>query len=453
MREPELKTTTEQRPPAIQSGVRDGNGRPASGHVIGPIEKKKNGASGGKLAVIAVAIVVLIGVMFAVGYIPRLERTRALDQAVSEKQTNLPDVNVAQVKATPPHSDLLLPGNITPLTEAIINARADGYLKSRYVDFGDRVKAGQLLAEIEAPELDQQVSQARAAVEQAQANLSRTQHLLTQSVANLNLAEVTVKRWKTLVDRGVVSKQEYDQQNANFEAQRAAMESARSDVRVAEDSIRGSQHNLDRLISLQDYKRVVAPFTGIITARNVDIGALISSNGTTPIFRIAQIDVLRIIVDVPQQNAPFIKVGEPAEVTLVEFPGSKFIGKVSRTANALEANTRTLPTEVQVPNPDAVLLPNMFAQVNLISAQMLPSVLIPSDALIVRSDGTQVAVIGPGNRVHLQPVEAGRDYGAELEVRKGVSAGQYVIVNPSDDVREGAEVNPIQAKPAQPRKK
>src|SRR5262249_55380002 len=134
MREPELKTTTEQRPPAIQPAVRDGNGRPSSGHASGPIEKKKAGASGGKLAVIAILFIVLIGVMFAVGYIPRIERTRALDQAVSEKQTNLPDVNVVQVKVTPPHSDLLLPGNITPLTEAIINARADGYLKSRYVD-------------------------------------------------------------------------------------------------------------------------------------------------------------------------------------------------------------------------------------------------------------------------------------------------------------------------------
>ena len=453
MREPDLKTTTEQRPPAIHTGVRDGNGRPASTHEATVVEKKKPSASGARLAFIAISIMALIGVMFAVGYLPRLRRVRALDQAVSDLKTSVPEVNVVQVKVTPPHSDLLLPGNITPITEAIINARADGYLKSRYVDFGDRVKAGQLLAEIEAPELDQQVSQARAAVEQGQSNLSRAQHLLAQSDANLHLAEVTVQRWKTLVDRGVVSKQEYDQQNANYEAQRASMESGRSDVRVAEDSIRGSQHNLERLINLQSYKKIVAPFSGIITARNVDIGALISSTGTTPIFRIAQIDVLRIMVDVPQQNAPFIKVGEPARVSLLEFPGRKFVGKVSRTANALEANTRTLPTEVQVPNPDSVLLPNMFAQVNLVSAQVLPSILIPGDALIVRPSGTLVAVIENGNRVHLQPIEVGRDYGAELEVRSGLSAGQYVIVNPSDDAREGAEVNPIQAKPTQPRKR
>src|SRR5579863_7164448 len=216
MREPDLKTTTEQRPPANHTGVKEGNGRPASTHEAIVVEKKKPSPSGAKLAFIAIAILVLIGVMFAVGYLPRVRRVRALDRAVSDLQASVPEVNVVQVKITPPHSDLLLPGNITPITEAIINARADGYLKSRYVDFGDRVKAGQLLAEIEAPELDQQVSQARAAVEQGQSNLSRSQHLLAQSDANLHLAEVTVQRWKTLVDRGVVSKQEYDQQNANF---------------------------------------------------------------------------------------------------------------------------------------------------------------------------------------------------------------------------------------------
>jgi RND family efflux transporter MFP subunit len=453
MREPELKTTTEERRPASHPGVKDGNGRPASIHEASAAEKRKPAPSRAKLAFIAIAIVVLIAVMFAAGYLPRLRRVRALDQAATERQSSIPEVNVVQVKVTPPHSDLLLPGNITPLTEAILNARADGYLKSRYVDFGDRVKAGQILAEIEAPELDQQVQQARAAVEQGQATLSRAQHVLAQATANSNLAEVTAQRWKTLVDKGVVSKQEYDQQAANYEAQRAAAESARSDIRAAEDSIRGSQHNLERLINLQGYKKIVAPFAGIITARNVDIGSLISSNGTTPLFRMAQIDVLRIMVDVPQQNAPFIKVGEQAAVTLQEFPGRKFMGKVSRTANSLDANTRTLPTEVQVPNRDGVLLPNMFAQVNLISAQVIPSILIPGDALIVRSNGTQAAVIESGNHVHLQPVEVGRDYGAEIEVRSGLSAGQYVIVNPNDDVREGAEVSPIQAKPAQPRKR
>ena len=403
-------------------------------------------------ALLLLLTVAIVGAFFA-GYIPLKKRNALIVSEAREQQQALPRVEVIQVGRSSSKSELLLPGNIQAVTEAPILARADGYIKRRLVDIGDRVKAGQTVAEIEAPELDQQVSQARAAVEQGQATLSRTQHVLAQSVANLDLAEVTVKRWKALVDRGVVSKQEYDQQNANYEAQRAAMESARSDVRAAEDSIRGSQHNLERLINLQSYKKIVAPFSGIITARNVDIGALINSNGTTPIFRIAQIDVVRIMVDVPQRNAPFIKVGEPAQVTLQEFPGRKFTGKVSRTANALEANTRTLPTEVQVPNPNGALMPNMFAQVNLVSAQVLPGILIPGDALIVRSNGTQVAVIESGNRVHLQPVELGRDYGAELEVRSGLSPGQYVIVNPSDDAREGAEVHPIQAKPAQPRKR
>lgn len=415
------------------------------------MEQKKPARRGGRLTIIAFAIVVLIAVLFAAGYLPRMQRARALEQSVEEKKASVPDVTVVPVKVSPPHSDLLLPGNITPLTEATINARADGYLSRRFVDFGDRVKSGAVLAEIEAPELDQQVQQARSSVQQAQAALSRAQHTLAQSTANLHLADVTAQRWKALVDRGVVSKQEYDQQSANFQAQQAGVESAQADVRAAEDNIQVSQHNLERLIHMQDYLKITAPFTGIVTARNVDIGSLISSNGSTPMFRMAQIDTVRIIVDVPQHNAPSIKVGQQAEVTLQEFPGRKFLGRISRTANSLSANTRTLPTEVQVPNPDGSLMPNMFANVNLIGAQTTSTILIPGDALIVRPDGTQVAVIENGNRVHLQPVEVGRDYGAEMEIRSGLSMGESVIVNPSDDVREGAEVNPVQLKVPQPR--
>jgi len=450
MREPEHNIVTEEPRPLVSPGITDGNGRPAlSGET--PTKREKAAPSRTRLVFVVISIVVLIAALFAAGYLPRMERARALEQSVAEKKSSAPEVNVVQVKVSPPHTDLLLPGNITPLTEAIINARADGYLSRRYVDFGDHVKAGDLLAEIEAPELDQQVQQARSSVEQTQSALSHSQHLLAQASANLHLAEVTAERWKTLVDRGVVSKQEYDQQLANYQAQQAGVQSAQSDVHAAEDAINVNRHNLERLAQMQDYKKVVAPFTGIITARNVDIGALISSNGTTPIFRIAQIDVLRIMVDVPQQNAPFIKVGEPAEVTLQEYPGRKFIGKVSRTANALDANTRTLPTEVQVPNSDGNLLPNMFAQVNFIRASSTPTILIPGDALIVRPNGNQVAVIENGNRVRFQPVEVGRDYGTEMEIRSGLTEGQYVIVNPSDVARDGAEVNPIQQKAPQPR--
>ncbi|MGI8743617.1 MAG: efflux RND transporter periplasmic adaptor subunit [Bryobacteraceae bacterium] len=391
---------------------------------------------------IGASIAVVVIVLFAVGYLPRRQRDKELAKQAAGKKQSLPDVSVTRVKIAPGNSDLLLPGNITPLTEATLNARADGYLRKRYVDIGDHVRKGQVLAEVEAPELDQQVQQARAAVSQTQAALSRAHHAVTQAAANLHLADVTVQRWKTLVDRGVVSRQEFDQKQADYQAQQAAVESAQADVRAAEDNVRASQANLQRLINLQSYERITAPFTGIITARNVDVGSLISSTGNTPLFRMAQIDVLRIIVNVPEQSAPYIRVGEIADITLQEFAGRKFTGRVARTANSLDANTRTLPTEVQVPNADGALLPNMYAQVNLVGARTTKAILIPGDALVVRTSGTQVAILKDGNRIHFQPVEVGRDYGPEIEIRQGLQGGEAVVVNPTDDVREGAQVNP-----------
>lgn len=245
------------------------------------------------------------------------------------------------------------------------------------------------------------------------------------------------------MDRGVVSRQEFDQKQADYEAQQANIEWARADVRAAEENVRASEANLKRLQNMQSYKRITAPFSGIITARNVNVGSLISSNGNTPLFRMAQIDRLRIMIDVPEQSSPYIRVGEPAQVTLQEFAGRKFAGRVSRTASALDANTRTLPTEVQVANPEHVLLPNMFAQVTLTGARSERAILIQGDTLVVRPNGTQVAMLKEGNRVHFQPVEVGRDYGPEIEIRQGLAGGEYVIVNPTDDVREGAEVKPV----------
>jgi RND family efflux transporter MFP subunit len=397
----------------------------------------------GRLVVIAVIIVVALAVLFVLGYLPRKRREHNLEKAAETRKGALAEVGVVQVKAAPSSSNLILPGNITPLTEAVISARADGYLKRRFVDIGDHVRAGQVLAEIESPELDQQVQQGRANLSQTRAALSRAEHALTQAQANLHLAEVTVQRWKTLADRGVVSRQEYDQKQADYQSQAANVQSSEADIRAAQDNVRASEANLQRLINLQSYERVTAPFSGIVTARTVDVGALISSNGNTPLFRIAQSDILRIMVDVPEQSAPYIHVGQPAEVTLQEFAGRKFMGRISRTANSLDPAARTLPTEVQVPNRDGALMPNMFAEVTLISLGTSHSIMIPGDTLVVRPNGTQVAVIEKGNRIHFQPVELGRDYGPQIEVRSGLTAGQYVVTNPTDDVREGVEVNPV----------
>ena len=399
-----------------------------------------------RLFLIAASILALLVVLFAVGYLPRRHQKQELAKDVSDKKERVPEVTVTKVKVAPANSDLLLPGNITPIAEATLSARADGFLRKRYVDIGDHVRKGQLLAELDAPELDQQVQQARASLAQTKAALSRAEHGVTQAASNLHLAEVTVQRWKTLADRGVVSRQEFDQKQADYESQQANVQSAQADVRAAQENVRASEANVQRLINLQGYERITAPFAGIITARNVDVGSLISSNGNTPLFKMAQVDALRITIQVPEQSAPYIRIGEPAEITLQEFAGRKFLGKVSRTANSLDANTRTLPTEVMVLNKDGVLLPNMYAQVNLVGSRVTPAILIPGDALIAGANGTQVAMLKEGNRIHFQKVEVGRDYGPEIEIRQGLAGGETVVVNPNDDVSEGAQVEPVMQK-------
>jgi RND family efflux transporter MFP subunit len=392
-------------------------------------------------------LLVVLGALLVAGFMPRWRRERGLLEAAAEMKAALPEITVAKARRAPSASDLVLPGNITPITEAQIYARASGYVKRRLVDIGDRVKAGQLLAEIDAPELDQQVRQAQAGVSQAQAALSGAQHALRQAEASLTLARVTAERWRILARKGVVSRQETDQKQADFEVRQAAVEAAQAGVRAARDSVQSAEANAQRLLELQAFKRVVAPFAGVITARNIDVGALIPASGGVPMFRMAQTGVLRIVVDVPQSSAPFIQVGQAAEVTLQEFPGRKFAGRVTRTADALEAGSRTLPTEVQVSNPNGLLLPNMYAQVRLIRVSTTPAVLIPGDTLLIRPDGTQVATVGAGNRIHMQLIEVGRDFGSYVEVRSGLRGGEYVVSNPTDEVREGAEVKPVVVEP------
>jgi RND family efflux transporter MFP subunit len=391
---------------------------------------------------VALLIGAILTALLITGYLPRRARDRNLVQAAGEAASGVPQVTVARVQKAASTTDLVLPGNITPITEAILNARASGYVRRRLVDIGDRVTKGQLLAELEAPELDQQVGQAQASVAQAKSVLAGAQDNLSQVRARLKLSQVTADRWKTLVQKGVVSRQESDQKDADLELQQATVRSAQSAIRAAEDSVRASEANLSRLREMQSFLRITAPFDGIITVRNIDIGALISAGSGSPLFKIAQTGVLRITLDVPQSNAPFIKVGMSAEVTLQELPGRTFRGRVARTANALDLSTRTLPTEVQVDNQGGVLMPNMFAQVKLQQVGTTPMVLIPGDALIVRQAGTMVAVVDQG-RVRFQKVDVGRDNGAITEVRSGLQGDELVVVNPTDDVREGAQVKPV----------
>ncbi len=428
------------------------------------------------------ALVAILGAGAAVywlGYLPRERTTKRLDAAAAERRITPPLVNAAVVKRAASTTQLTLPGNITPITEAYIYARAAGYLKQRYVDIGDHVHTGQKLADIEAPDLDQQVSQARAALAQAQGQLGQAQATLELLTATRDLAEITWQRYKVLTADGAVSRQDGDNQATAAKTSAANVIAQQKTVRAMEEYVHASQATLDRLLALQGYERITAPFDGVITARNVDVGALISatgstlgptpSNGAAPsdvpregeIFRLAKIDRLRILVAVPQTNAPGVRVGQNATVTVQQIPDLSFKGKVTRTSDSLDAQSRTLLTEVDVDNLRSLLLPGMYAEVSFITDRIHPPFLVPDAALVVRPSGTVLAVLQPltpeeqqksgpdgtdpatlprVRRVHFQAVEPGRDYGVEIEILDGLKIGEEVAVDPTDAVEEGALV-------------
>src|SRR5579884_1123717 len=460
----------------------DGNGGQEEKNEEGEWSRHDVGHPGAKFLLIAAAVlVVAFAAVMLFGYVPRHRREQEAATVARVEREALPVVTATKVSRAPNVAALLLPGNITPLTEASIFARAAGYIRKRYVDIGDRVRRGQPLAEIDAPELDQQVAQGRAALAQAEQQLSQAQAQLQQNRAQLELNRITRDRYAVLVKRGALSRQEGDNQETAYETQLATVKSYEANVRAAEDNVRANRANLDRLIALQDFKNVRAPFTGVITARNFDLGALVSSTGgptagltplpgATPnssagsgageLFRMAQIGVLRILINVPQTDATNIHVGTLADVMLAEYPGRRFPGKVTRTANSLDLNSRTLLTEVDVDNPQQFLLPGMYAEVEIRNDRTVAPILIPSDALIADAEGLRVAVLGPlspeeeqnveererrlreslpaeeqkrfapkspPRRIHLQPVQVGRDYGQQLEIVNGLRGTEWVV--------------------------
>ncbi len=388
--------------------------------------------------------IVLIVVAFFAGYIPLQKRNAVIGSQAQEQEQALPRVEVIEVGRSSNMSELQLPGNIEAVTEAPILARADGYIKRRLVDIGDRVQAGQPVAEIEAPELDQQVIQAKANLQQVQASLDQALANEQQGKANLELARVTAQRWASLVAAGVVSKQDNDQYQAQYQSQQAGVQSLEKAIAVQRANIAAAEANLARLDQMQAYRVVKAPFAGVITLRNVDVGALVNS-ASTLLYRIAQTGTLRTYVNVPQTNASSIHAGQPARLSVTNLPGRSFTGTVARTANSLDPTSRTMLVEVQVPNGDGALLPGMYAQVDLSSPRVNAPLLVPGDALMVRGDGTQVAVVRPDSTVHLQKIQVGRDYGDRLEVLSGLQMGDRIIANPGDSAREGAKVDPVSA--------
>jgi RND family efflux transporter MFP subunit len=394
------------------------------------------------LWLLALVLVVLIVAAFFKGYLPHRQNEATLAAEANDAATEAPTVTVVGVERSAANGTLVLPGSIEAVTEAPVLARASGYIQRRFVDIGDRVKAGQLLAEIEAPELDQQVHQAQASLEQVGSALEQANANLLQGKANEQLAKVTADRWKNLVGKGVVSKQDNDTYQAQYAAQQANVQALDKAVSAARSNINAAQANLSRLMDLQGYKSVRAPFAGVITVRNVDVGALVSE-ASTLLFRIAQTDRLRTYVNVPQSDAGSVHAGQTARLAVNDLGGRQFTGTVTRTANALDAASRTLLTEVQVTNFDGALLPGMYTQVDLATPRKNPPLLIPGDTLVVRGNGSQVAVVGAAKTVHFQLVQLGRDFGDKIEVLSGLEAGQQIVVNPGDTVQEGAKVNPV----------
>jgi RND family efflux transporter MFP subunit len=409
--------------------------------------------SRGKVVLVFLAITVLVVAIALVGYLPRHSRAEAAADAALEERTAIPTVTVALVKRSALDSELSLPGTISAIVEASIYARAAGYVRKRYVDIGDQVKAGQLMAELETPELDQQVAQARAAVSQARQQLTQAQASLVQAKAQRDLAKITAERYDNLIKRGAVARQDADQQDSTYQSAEALVNAGEASVGAATDNVSQAQANLDRVLALQAYQNVRAPFTGVVTVRNIDAGSLISASGagqaaTTAMemFRVAQIGTLRILIDVPQSDAPAIIIGMPADVLVNEFPGRVFTGKVTRTANALDPNSRTLPVQIEIPNADGKLFPGMYAQVKFKDHRATPPLLVPGDSIISGPQGPRVAVLENvseqnlpkgAKRIHLQPVQIGRDYGAQTEIASGLTGGETVVVNPGDVVREG----------------
>jgi multidrug efflux pump subunit AcrA (membrane-fusion protein) len=413
------------------------------------------------------------------GYLPRRATTQQLDSAAAKLKSTPPTVNAAKVTRAPNMTEVSFPGSITPITEAYIYARAAGYLKRRYVDIGDRVAAGQLLAEIDAPDLDQQVTQAEAALSQAEGQLGQAEATLQQLIATRDLAAVTWQRYQVLTKTGAVSRQAGDTQFTAAKTAEANVTAGERNVVSARDFVRASQAMLDRLITLQRYEMVRSPFAGIVTARNVDVGALISATGSSQgpqrpnqagpsdvpsggeIFRVAQIGRLRVLVSLPQSEASGIQVGSPASVTVEQLPNRQFRGQITRTSSALDAASRTLLIEVQVANPTGVLLPGMYTTVGFSTNRVVPPFLVPDASLVVGANGTTVAVLQPlsqpdaekgaaagmdrtvlahARKVHFQKVQPGRDYGTTLEIFDGLQDSDYVVINPGDAVKEGAIV-------------
>jgi multidrug efflux pump subunit AcrA (membrane-fusion protein) len=384
-------------------------------------------------------------VLFAIGVVPRLRNSRELAAAAEQLRTTPLNVYVVRPERASA-GDLTLAATTQAIQDSIIYARISGYLIRRYVDIGDRVTAGQLLAEVDSPEVDEQLRQARAELQQSEKALDLQR-------ANLDLARATMARYEAADAEGAVAKQAVDQSVATFRTAQAA-------VAAAEANVQSYTANVQRLLELTSFQRVVAPFTGTVIQRNVDVGALITAGSpvnniavapstvtgaANGLFEVAQIDTLRVFVNVPQAYAENVKVGLPVRVTVRGQLMQPVKATVTRTSSALDTGTRTLLTQVDIPNPSHRMLPGMFVYVDFEIGPSGTRWRIPATALIFDAQGTRVVLVGAGNTLHFQHVVVGRDLGTTIDVQAGLEGHETIVKQPTVSLKEGQTVTPIEA--------
>jgi RND family efflux transporter MFP subunit len=374
----------------------------------------RNGSLGRSAAIVLIAVVV-VGLLVLSGVIPRLRSRKAL--AAETNELAAPTVLVIQPKRGAPSQEILLPGNIQAFVDAPIYARTNGYLKRWYFDIGSHVKPGQLLAEIESPEVDQQLSQAQAD--------------LGTAIANLHLSQITANRYSDLIKQDAVSQQETD--------------NAVSDLASRNTAVKSAQANVDRLKQLVSFEKVYAPFDGVVTARNTDIGQLIDSGASggqaRSLFQVAAINKLRVFISVPQIYSQAATPGLTADLTFAEFPGRRFQGKLVRTSRSIDPTARTLNVEVDVDNSKGELLPGAYTEVHLKLKEDIPTMTIPVSALLFRREGLRVAVAKSDDTAELVPVTLGRDFGDFAEITTGLTGQERIIANPPDSIIDGERLN------------
>ena len=396
-----------------------------------PSAPPKRSSVGIRLLIIGVVVVLVLAGALLAGTLPRQRQTQHVNALAAQTTAALPRVTIAIARHSAADAERVLPGNSLPLLEASLYARTTGYVKTRLVDIGDRVKEGQVLAEISAPDVDDQLAQAKANLELSKANLKFAQ-------ANARLAQYTLDRDLKVIPSAIAPQQ--------IDQDRAALDTSIANVSSSEASIRVNEAAVQRYTDLQGFQKIIAPFPGVITSRHIDPGDLVTADSTArELFHLMRTDTLRVFVNVPQVFAAGIKVGQEAVVHRREEPHTPYPGKVTRTADALDSNTRTLLTEVQVTNPKDALRPGMYLQVKFVFDRQSSSVLIPAAALATRSGGPRVGVLDDQKRVHYRVLQLGRDYGAEVEVLAGLTAGETVVVHPGDDIPEGTAVEPVSA--------